>query len=57
MIRDIPAGKWNMETSCPVTKGKALEAFLMLEGDGLVGAALVYYDGMEFVTESFSLFG
>jgi len=52
---DILAGKENMETSYLMTKGKALEAFPMLKGDGLVGA-LVYYDGTELGTESFGLF-
>ncbi|KAI0056546.1 DAO-domain-containing protein [Artomyces pyxidatus] len=41
---DILAGKENMETSYVMSKGKALETFPMLKGDGLVGA-LVYYDG------------
>jgi len=43
---DVLAGKENMETSYLMTKGKALEAFPMLKGDGLVGA-LVYYDGAD----------
>lgn len=38
------AGRENMETSYIMSKGKALEAFPMLESGGLVGA-LVYYDG------------
>jgi len=54
-VYDILAGKENMETLCLMTKGKALEAFPMLEGDGLVGA-LVYYNGTVLVAESFSLF-
>lgn len=41
---DLLAGKENMETSYLMSKGKALETFPMLKGDGLVGA-LVYYDG------------
>jgi glycerol-3-phosphate dehydrogenase len=42
---DILAGKENMESSYLMSKGKALETFPMLKGDGLVGA-VVYYDGM-----------
>ncbi|KAF8182337.1 FAD dependent oxidoreductase-domain-containing protein [Pholiota molesta] len=41
---DILAGKENMESSYLMSKGKALETFPMLKGDGLVGA-VVYYDG------------
>ncbi|KAI0344433.1 DAO-domain-containing protein [Trametopsis cervina] len=41
---DLLAGKENMETSYVMSKGKALEAFPMLNQEGLVGA-LVYYDG------------
>jgi len=41
---DILAGKENMESSYLMNKGKALETFPMLKGEGLVGA-LVYYDG------------
>ncbi|GBE83265.1 Glycerol-3-phosphate dehydrogenase, mitochondrial [Sparassis crispa] len=41
---DVLAGKENMESSYLMSKGKALETFPMLKGDGLVGA-LVYYDG------------
>jgi glycerol-3-phosphate dehydrogenase len=41
---DLLAGKENMETSYWMGKGKALEAFPMLKGDGLVGG-VVYYDG------------
>ena len=52
---DILAGKENMETSYLMTKGKALEAFPMLKGDGLVGA-LVYYDGTEFGIQPFMQF-
>jgi len=52
---DVLAGKENMETSYLMTKGKALEAFPMLKGDGLVGA-LVYYDGTELGIKSFSRF-
>lgn len=43
-LYDLLAGKENMETSYVMTKGKALEQFPMLKGDGLVGA-VVYYDG------------
>lgn len=50
---DILAGKENMETSYWMGKGKALEAFPMLKGDGLVGG-VVYYDGE---SEHFSYFG
>lgn len=39
---DFLAGKENLESSYFLTRGKALEAFPMLKGDGLVGA-LVYY--------------
>ena len=39
---DLLAGKENLESSYFLTKGKALEAFPMLRGSGLVGA-LVYY--------------
>lgn len=42
---DLLAGKENMESSYLMSKGKALEAFPMLNQKGLVGA-LVYYDGM-----------
>lgn len=42
---DLLAGGENMESSYIMTKGRALEAFPMLKGEGLVGA-LVYYDGM-----------
>ncbi|KAF8581027.1 DAO-domain-containing protein [Ramaria rubella] len=41
---DVLAGGENMESSYVMSKGKALEAFPMLKGDGLVGA-VVYYDG------------
>ena len=41
---DLLAGGENMESSYLMSKGKALEAFPMLKGDGLVGA-VVYYDG------------
>ncbi|KAH9949802.1 DAO-domain-containing protein [Amylocystis lapponica] len=41
---DVLAGKENMESSYLMSRGKALETFPMLKGDGLVGA-LVYYDG------------
>ncbi|KAF8509733.1 FAD dependent oxidoreductase-domain-containing protein [Gautieria morchelliformis] len=41
---DILAGGENMESSYLMSKGKALDAFPMLKGDGLVGA-VVYYDG------------
>ncbi|GAA5998942.1 glycerol-3-phosphate dehydrogenase [Rhodotorula paludigena] len=43
-LYDILAGKANMESSYVMGKGKALEAFPMLKGDGLRGA-VVYYDG------------
>ncbi|RXW21353.1 hypothetical protein EST38_g4501 [Candolleomyces aberdarensis] len=43
-LYDILAGKENMESSYVMSKGKALEAFPMLKGKGLVGA-VVYYDG------------
>lgn len=43
-LYDVLAGKENMETSYLMSKGKALEAFPMLNREGLVGA-LVYYDG------------
>ncbi|BGP51636.1 mitochondrial glycerol-3-phosphate dehydrogenase [Rhodotorula kratochvilovae] len=43
-LYDILAGKANMESSYVMGKGKALEAFPMLKGDGLTGA-VVYYDG------------
>lgn len=39
---DFLAGKENLESSYFLTRGKALEAFPMLKGDGLAGA-LVYY--------------
>jgi glycerol-3-phosphate dehydrogenase len=39
------AGGENMETSYFMSRGKALEAFPMLKGKGLVGA-VVYYDGI-----------
>ena len=39
---DLLAGKENLESSYFLTRGKALEAFPMLRGSGLVGA-LVYY--------------
>lgn len=42
---DILAGGENLESSYFLTRGKALEAFPMLKGDGLSGA-VVYY-GME----------
>lgn len=48
---DLLAGKENMETSYLMSKGKALETFPMLKGDGLVGA-LVYYDGMFLILPS-----
>jgi glycerol-3-phosphate dehydrogenase len=41
---DLLAGGENMESSYLMSKGKALETFPMLKGDGLVGA-VVYYDG------------
>ncbi|TGZ80304.1 glycerol-3-phosphate dehydrogenase [Ascodesmis nigricans] len=41
---DFLAGKENLESSYFLTRGKALEAFPMLKGEGLAGA-LVYYDG------------
>ncbi|KLO06265.1 DAO-domain-containing protein [Schizopora paradoxa] len=41
---DVLAGKENMESSYLMSKGKALEAFPMLNQEGLVGA-IVYYDG------------
>ncbi|RPB14620.1 glycerol-3-phosphate dehydrogenase [Morchella conica CCBAS932] len=43
-VYDFLAGKENLESSYFLTRGKALEAFPMLKGDGLAGA-LVYYDG------------
>ncbi|KAJ2912616.1 hypothetical protein MD484_g7804, partial [Candolleomyces efflorescens] len=43
-LYDVLAGKENMESSYLMSKGKALEAFPMLKGRGLVGA-VVYYDG------------
>lgn len=43
---DILAGKANMESSYVLGRGKALEAFPMLKGDGLCGA-VVYYDGKQ----------
>lgn len=45
-LYDVLAGGENMESSYLMSKGKALEAFPMLKGDGLVGA-VVYYDGMQ----------
>lgn len=42
---DLLAGKENMESAYWMGKGKALEAFPMLKGDGLVGG-VVYYDGV-----------
>lgn len=50
---DILAGKENMETSYWMGKGKALEAFPMLKGDGLVGG-VVYYDGESWTCTSFT---
>lgn len=41
-VYDFLAGKENLESSYFLTRGKALEAFPMLKGDGLAGA-LVYY--------------
>jgi len=41
---DLLAGGENMESSYLLGKGKALENFPMLKGDGLCGA-VVYYDG------------
>jgi glycerol-3-phosphate dehydrogenase len=41
---DMLAGSENMESSYAIGRGKALEAFPMLKGDGLAGA-VVYYDG------------
>jgi len=41
---DLLAGKENMESAYWMGKGKALEAFPMLKGEGLVGG-VVYYDG------------
>jgi glycerol-3-phosphate dehydrogenase len=41
-VYDLLAGKENLESSYFLTRGKALEAFPMLKGDGLAGA-LVYY--------------
>ena len=41
---DLLAGSENMESAYWMGKGKALEAFPMLKGDGLVGG-VVYYDG------------
>ena len=43
-LYDVLAGGENMESSYVMSRGKALEAFPMLKGDGLVGA-VVYYDG------------
>ncbi|RPB05329.1 DAO-domain-containing protein [Choiromyces venosus 120613-1] len=43
-VYDLLAGKENLESSYFLTRGKALEAFPMLKGNGLAGA-LVYYDG------------
>ncbi|PUU78921.1 FAD dependent oxidoreductase-domain-containing protein [Tuber borchii] len=43
-VYDFLAGKENLESSYFLTRGKALEAFPMLKGNGLAGA-LVYYDG------------
>ncbi|KAI5784736.1 FAD dependent oxidoreductase-domain-containing protein [Geopyxis carbonaria] len=43
-VYDLLAGKENLESSYFLTRGKALEAFPMLKGEGLAGA-LVYYDG------------
>ncbi|WVQ85348.1 hypothetical protein IAT38_007513 [Cryptococcus sp. DSM 104549] len=43
-LYDFLAGKENMESAYWMGKGKALEAFPMLKGDGLVGG-VVYYDG------------
>jgi hypothetical protein len=43
-LYDILAGKENMESAYWMGKGKSLEAFPMLKGDGLVGG-VVYYDG------------
>lgn len=43
-LYDMLAGRENMESSYIMSKGKALEAFPMLNSNGLVGA-LVYYDG------------
>ena len=41
-VYDFLAGKENLESSYFLTRGKALEAFPMLKGNGLAGA-LVYY--------------
>ena len=41
---DVLAGNENMESSYLMNKGKALETFPVLKGEGLVGAP-VYYDG------------
>ncbi|KAE8220174.1 hypothetical protein CF319_g6263 [Tilletia indica] len=41
---DFLAGSENMESSYVLGRGKALEAFPMLKGEGLAGA-VVYYDG------------
>ncbi|KAG8968867.1 mitochondrial glycerol-3-phosphate dehydrogenase [Tulasnella sp. 419] len=41
---DFLAGKENMESSYLMSKGKAMDAFPMLNDKGLVGA-VVYYDG------------
>ncbi|KAH7102531.1 DAO-domain-containing protein [Auriculariales sp. MPI-PUGE-AT-0066] len=43
-LYDFLAGGENMESSYLMSRGKALEAFPMLKGKGLVGA-VVYYDG------------
>lgn len=41
---DVLAGSQNMESSYAIGRGKAMEAFPMLKGEGLAGA-VVYYDG------------
>ncbi|PWW74981.1 DAO-domain-containing protein [Tuber magnatum] len=44
-VYDFLAGKENLESSYFLTRGKALEAFPMLKGNGLAGALVYYVDG------------